>query len=195
MFHPGQDGQALRTDMRSGFTFAGITFEEHRGRAVAPGSAVRRFVEADEGTGIVHIAPAYGEDDLKLGQKHGLPVLHGVGDDGYFLAAVRPVAGKFFKEVEIHFCTKVKDAEEPYLKYKLYDVIIGGTAGDTINAGGGANLVAIDDCRAFGDLEVLVRFDVRRDVAAGPRRRHQRDVASSASLLNVMGSRRRGPGS
>ena len=33
-------------------------------------------------------------------------------------------AGKFFKEVEIHFCTTVKDAQEPYLKYKLYDVII-----------------------------------------------------------------------
>jgi hypothetical protein len=48
-----QDGQALRTDMRAGFTFAGITFEEHRGRAVAPGSAVRRFVEPDEG----HILP------------------------------------------------------------------------------------------------------------------------------------------
>jgi len=33
-------------------------------------------------------------------------------------------AGKFFKEVEIHFCTTVKDKQEPYLKYKLYDIII-----------------------------------------------------------------------
>ena len=44
-----QDGQALRTDMRSGFSFCGITFEEHRGRATAPGGTVRRFVEEDEG--------------------------------------------------------------------------------------------------------------------------------------------------
>src|SRR5690606_12269106 len=58
------------------------------------------FVTTEDGTGIVHIAPAYGEDDLKLGQKHGLPVLHGVGDDGYFLAEVEPVAGKFFKDAD-----------------------------------------------------------------------------------------------
>ena len=58
------------------------------------------FVTTEDGTGIVHIAPAYGEDDLKLGQRHGLPVLHGVGEDGYFLAAVKPVAGKFFKDAD-----------------------------------------------------------------------------------------------
>src|SRR5690606_20722968 len=58
------------------------------------------FVTTGDGTGIVHIAPAYGEDDLKLGQRHGLPVLHGVGDDGYFLPEVTPVAGRFFKEAD-----------------------------------------------------------------------------------------------
>jgi isoleucyl-tRNA synthetase len=58
------------------------------------------FVTTADGTGIVHIAPAYGEDDLRLGQKYGLPVLHGVGDDGYFLKDVTPVAGKFFKEAD-----------------------------------------------------------------------------------------------
>lgn len=58
------------------------------------------FVTTEDGTGIVHIAPAYGEDDLKLGQKHGLPVLHGVGDDGYFKPEVTPVAGKFFKDAD-----------------------------------------------------------------------------------------------
>ncbi|MGB7216979.1 MAG: isoleucine--tRNA ligase [Gammaproteobacteria bacterium] len=56
------------------------------------------FVTTEDGTGIVHIAPAYGEDDLKLGQKHGLPVLHGVGEDGCFKPEVTPVAGKFFKD-------------------------------------------------------------------------------------------------
>jgi isoleucyl-tRNA synthetase len=58
------------------------------------------FVTTEDGTGIVHVAPAYGEDDLKLGQKHGLPVLHAVGEDGYFLAAVAPVAGQFFKDAD-----------------------------------------------------------------------------------------------
>lgn len=55
------------------------------------------FVTTDVGTGIVHIAPAYGEDDLRLGLKQGLPVLHCVGEDGLFLPQVVPVAGLFFK--------------------------------------------------------------------------------------------------
>ena len=58
------------------------------------------FVSTEEGTGIVHIAPAYGADDLELGRAHGLPVLHGVGLDGNFLPAVEPVAGKFFKDAD-----------------------------------------------------------------------------------------------
>ena len=58
------------------------------------------FVSTEEGTGIVHIAPAYGADDLELGRAHGLPVLHGVGLDGQFLPDVEPVAGKFFKDAD-----------------------------------------------------------------------------------------------
>ena len=40
------------------------------------------FVTLAEGTGIVHIAPAFGEDDLALAQTEGLPVVHHVGMDG-----------------------------------------------------------------------------------------------------------------
>ncbi len=58
------------------------------------------FVTTEDGTGIVHVAPAYGVDDLALGQAHGLPVVHGVGLDGYFLPEVTPVAGKFFKDAD-----------------------------------------------------------------------------------------------
>lgn len=58
------------------------------------------FVTTEDGTGIVHVAPAYGVDDLALGQEHGLPVVHGVGLDGYFLPEVTPVAGKFFKDAD-----------------------------------------------------------------------------------------------
>jgi len=58
------------------------------------------FVTTEDGTGIVHIAPAYGVDDLALGQQYGLPVVHGVGLDGYFLPEVAPVAGKFFKDAD-----------------------------------------------------------------------------------------------
>ena len=58
------------------------------------------FVTTDEGTGIVHIAPPYGEDDLRLGQRYHLPVLHAVGDDGLFLSEIAPVAGLFFKDAD-----------------------------------------------------------------------------------------------
>lgn len=58
------------------------------------------FVSTEDGTGIVHIAPAYGVDDLALGEAHGLPVLHGVGLDGHFVDAVEPVKGLFFKEAD-----------------------------------------------------------------------------------------------
>ena len=58
------------------------------------------FVSTEDGTGLVHTAPAYGVDDLELGKREGLPVVHGVGLDGYFKAEVTPVAGLFFKDAD-----------------------------------------------------------------------------------------------
>ncbi len=58
------------------------------------------FVSTEDGTGIVHTAPAYGVDDLAFGQENGLPVVHGVGLDGNFIDAVEPVAGMFFKDAD-----------------------------------------------------------------------------------------------
>ena len=58
------------------------------------------FVSTDDGTGIVHTAPAYGVDDLALGQANGLPVVHGIGLDGCFKDEVTPVQGQFFKDAD-----------------------------------------------------------------------------------------------
>ena len=58
------------------------------------------FVTIEDGTGIVHCAPAYGEDDIRLCQSKGLPVVHAVGLDGCFVPEVEPVAGKFFKDAD-----------------------------------------------------------------------------------------------
>lgn len=55
------------------------------------------FVSTEDGTGIVHVAPAFGEDDLHIGQKHGLEVLQHVGYDGTFNKEVTDFAGKFVK--------------------------------------------------------------------------------------------------
>lgn len=43
-----EEGAALRNDMRSGFTFAGITFEEYRGQATDPDGNVRKFIASGE---------------------------------------------------------------------------------------------------------------------------------------------------
>jgi isoleucyl-tRNA synthetase len=42
------------------------------------------FVTTEAGTGVVHIAPAHGEDDFALGRAHGLPVTEAVADDGTY---------------------------------------------------------------------------------------------------------------
>jgi len=55
------------------------------------------FVTADEGTGIVHIAPAFGEDDMRLGEEQGLPFIQHVGRDGLFTADVTDWVGESVK--------------------------------------------------------------------------------------------------
>jgi isoleucyl-tRNA synthetase len=55
------------------------------------------FVSMEEGTGIVHIAPAFGVEDFELGQRYGLPLLQPVTPDGHFTAEVREFAGRAIK--------------------------------------------------------------------------------------------------
>lgn len=55
------------------------------------------FVTTEEGTGIVHIAPAFGEDDLRLGQEKELPFVQHVGMDGRFKPEVTDFAGQLVK--------------------------------------------------------------------------------------------------
>ncbi len=42
------------------------------------------YVSAEDGTGIVHIAPAYGEEDFALAQEHKIPVVHSLNETGHF---------------------------------------------------------------------------------------------------------------
>ena len=60
------------------------------------------FVTAEDGTGIVHIAPAYGDDDMKLSKTYSLPVVKHVGFDGLFVDLVTEMAGKPAKPREDH---------------------------------------------------------------------------------------------
>src|SRR5437667_667182 len=58
------------------------------------------FVTTTDGTGIVHMAPAYGEDDYEASQQHGLPMIQALDARGQFLDAAGPYAGQFFKTAD-----------------------------------------------------------------------------------------------
>jgi isoleucyl-tRNA synthetase len=72
---------------------------EGSGEGGAVGNAWRvvpeSFVSAEDGTGIVHMAPAYGSDDYAAGQRHGLPMYRPVDDAGKFYADL-PLVGSLF---------------------------------------------------------------------------------------------------
>ena len=91
------------------------------------------FVTTEDGTGIVHIAPAYGEDDLRLGLAHGLAVVHGVGDDGCFVDAVAPVAGKFFKDADPILVEELRQQGSLFREAKyLHNYPFGWRTGDPL---------------------------------------------------------------
>ena len=58
------------------------------------------FVSDEEGSGIVHLAPAYGADDYQAGKELGLAVLEPVQPDGTFARELPLVGGVFFKEAD-----------------------------------------------------------------------------------------------
>ncbi|MEO8785002.1 MAG: isoleucine--tRNA ligase, partial [Candidatus Saccharimonadales bacterium] len=70
------------------------------------------FVSIEDGSGVLHVAPAFGEDDLNLGQTQGLPVLLTVDENGHIVTDAGvpgDIAGKFFKQADkpiIEYLTK-----------------------------------------------------------------------------------------
>ena len=58
------------------------------------------FVNTTEGTGIVHMAPAFGADDLNVGKEYDLPILQTVDAEGKFISQVGPWRGMFVKDAD-----------------------------------------------------------------------------------------------
>jgi isoleucyl-tRNA synthetase len=58
------------------------------------------FVTTEDGTGLVHIAPAFGAEDMEASLEFDLPILQTVAEDGTFIADVRPWSGKFVKDAD-----------------------------------------------------------------------------------------------
>ena len=66
------------------------------------------FVSSGDGTGIVHISPAFGADDYAMGQAVGLPVLRPVDDRGAFREDLPLVGGKFVKDADTDLLIDLK---------------------------------------------------------------------------------------
>ncbi|NNF28262.1 MAG: isoleucine--tRNA ligase [Gemmatimonadetes bacterium] len=58
------------------------------------------FVSDEEGSGLVHMAPAYGADDYRIGKEHGLAIFEPVGVDGRFPEDMDLIGGMFFKDAD-----------------------------------------------------------------------------------------------
>jgi isoleucyl-tRNA synthetase len=67
------------------------------------------FVSVEDGTGIVHIAPGFGEDDYLLGQRVGLPTVCPIDADCKFTEEVKDYEGKFVKDVDTPVIRRLRE--------------------------------------------------------------------------------------
>ncbi|MBQ7097470.1 MAG: isoleucine--tRNA ligase [Clostridia bacterium] len=75
------------------------------------------YVTMSDGTGIVHIAPAFGEDDSRVGKENDLPFVNLVNLQGNFVDSVEPWKGMFVKDVDKLVIRDLKD------RGQLFEVI------------------------------------------------------------------------
>ncbi len=67
------------------------------------------YVTLTDGTGIVHIAPAFGEEDANVGRRYNLPLLQLVGEDGKFVAGCGELTGVFCKQADKLILRQMKE--------------------------------------------------------------------------------------
>jgi isoleucyl-tRNA synthetase len=77
------------------------------------------FVTTEDGTGLVHIAPAYGADDMQMALEEDLPILMTVAEDGAFKSDIRPWAGMFVKQAD-PYITQDLDSRGLLFKEETY---------------------------------------------------------------------------
>jgi isoleucyl-tRNA synthetase len=87
-----------------------------RGHSVLLGD----FVTADDGTGLVHTAIAFGEDDFQLGQRYGLNVINPVRLDGTYDERIGKYAGRFVKDADADLVEDLR-ARGKLLKSEEYE--------------------------------------------------------------------------
>ena len=75
------------------------------------------YVTAEDGTGIVHLAPAFGEDDANVGRKYDLPYLNPVGEDGKYLEG--PWKGTLVFDADKEVIAYLKENDKLFKKQKM----------------------------------------------------------------------------
>lgn len=87
------------------------------------------FVTTEDGTGIVHTAPAFGADDYKVGQKYGIGILIMVDREGKFIDGMGHYSGRYVKDykdaadyvdVNVDICVELKQAGKAF-KIEKYE--------------------------------------------------------------------------
>ncbi len=77
------------------------------------------YVTTDEGTGVVHTAPAFGADDYQSCQKEGIPVFNPINSEGRFTDKVPEFAGQWFKDADKEISRIIKEKNRMY-KHETY---------------------------------------------------------------------------
>ncbi|KQC11211.1 MAG: isoleucine--tRNA ligase [Candidatus Cloacimonas sp. SDB] len=81
--------------------------------------ALADYVTMDDGTGIVHTAPAFGQDDYDTGKKYGFPFIQPVDDAGKFTAVIKDWAGEFVKDADKSIIRNLKDRNLLYKRVQI----------------------------------------------------------------------------
>ncbi|WP_312129668.1 isoleucine--tRNA ligase [Lysinibacillus capsici] len=106
--HDGQEFAGV--SYRSPFSYVTV----HKGHIVV----MADYVTEHSGTGIVHIAPAYGEDDYKTVQEHGLSFVNVVDLKGCYTEAVPELVGRFVKDCDVDIIKMLAAKELLFAKEK-----------------------------------------------------------------------------
>ena len=103
----GEDSYEIVKEFK-GTELLGIKYEQLMPFAKVEGKAFEvihgDYVTLTDGTGIVHIAPAYGEDDSFAAKQNGITFVNLVDKEGKFVSDVTPWAGKFVKKCDESIC-------------------------------------------------------------------------------------------
>lgn len=116
------EGEYSVIEEKKGADYEGLTYEPlyacYKGVKNAYRVVTDGYVTLDEGTGVVHIAPAFGEDDARVGRKYDLPFVQMVDDRGNMTEGA-PFAGTFCKDADKLI---LKDLKEKGLLFKTLTV-------------------------------------------------------------------------